>query len=325
MILNKQERNYMKRKKIKYGIIGVGYLGKFHLKHLLKINQAEVSGIYDANIETSIQVSKKFKVKRFETLDELFENVQAVSIVTPTINHMDVALKALEHNCHVFIEKPIADNIKNGLNILNAVKKKNYIAHIGHIERFNPAFKAFMAQDTNPLFLECHRLSKFNERSMDISVVLDLMIHDIDLVLNMIESPIKEIMADGINVISNSLDLANAKLIFENGCVVNLTASRISNKEMRKIRVFEKQCYSNIDLLNKELTKYYADYNERDKKVAFQHKNIAIKNYDALNMELTHFCNTILNETDDLNNITKAVEALQIAEQINDIITVKLN
>jgi predicted dehydrogenase len=160
---------------------------------------------------------------------------------------------------------------------------------------------------------------------MDISVVLDLMIHDIDLVLHIVNSPIKEIIADGINIISNSIDLANIKLIFENNCVANLTASRISNKDMRKIRVFENQCYSNIDLLNKKLTQHYADYNNVDNKLNFKHKDVKINEYDALKMELTHFCETIINQQDDLNNIIKAVEALQIAEQITEIINLKIN
>ena len=315
----------MDEKKIKYGVVGVGYLGKFHLKHLLKINQVEVIGLYDSSLDRAIQISKEFNVKKFKSLDDLLDSVDAVSIVTPTVSHMKVALKALNHNCHIFIEKPISDNLENGHQILKQVKETNQIAHVGHIERFNPAFQAFMKEQHTPLFLECHRLAKLNDRSMDISVVLDLMIHDIDLVLHIVNSPIKEIIADGINIISNSIDLANIKLIFENNCVANLTASRISNKDMRKIRVFENQCYSNIDLLNKKLTQHYADYNNVDNKLNFKHKDVKINEYDALKMELTHFCETIINQQDDLNNIIKAVEALQIAEQVTEIINLKIN
>ena len=315
----------MGAKKIKYGIVGVGYLGKFHLKHLLNIDEVEVVGLYDTNIDQATKMSKEFDVHNFVSIDDLLENVDAVSIVTPTISHMEVALKALDYNCHIFIEKPIADTIANASKILKTVKETNKVAHVGHIERFNPAFQAFMKEKKQPLFLECHRLTKLNDRSMDISVVLDLMIHDIDLVLHMIESPIKEIMADGINVIANSVDLANTKLIFENGCVVNLTASRISNKDMRKIRVFEKNCYSNIDLLNKQLTKHYANYNDTDNKFNFKKEELDMTIHDALQMELIHFCNTIKHKKIDLDNITKAVDALQIAEQINEIINKKLN
>jgi len=315
----------MEAKKIKYGIVGVGYLGKFHLKHLLNIEQVEIMGIYDTSGNRAVQISKEFNVHNFLSINDLLEVVDAVSIVTPTISHREVALKALQHNCHMFIEKPIADTLANGLQILKAVKEKNQVAHVGHIERFNPAFQGFMKEKNQPLFLECHRLTKLNDRSMDISVVLDLMIHDIDLVLHMIKSPIKEIIADGINVIANSVDLANTKLIFENGCVVNLTASRISNKDMRKFRVFEKNCYSNIDLLNKKLTKHYANYNNTENKFNFKKEELDIVAHDALQMELIHFCNTIINKKMDLENITKAVEALQIAEQINEIINNKIN
>ena len=315
----------MGAKKIKYGIVGVGYLGKFHLKHLLNIEEVELVGLYDTNIDQATKISEEFNVHNFLSIDDLLKNVDAVSIVTPTISHMEVALKALDYNCHIFIEKPIANTLANGSKILKTVKEKKQVAHVGHIERFNPAFQEFMKEKNQPLFLECHRLTKLNDRSMDISVVLDLMIHDIDLVLHMIQSPIKEIIADGINVIKNSVDLANTKLIFENGCVVNLTASRISNKDMRKIRVFEKNCYSNIDLLNKKLTKHYANYNNTDNKFNFKKEELDVIKHDALQMELIHFCDTIINKKTELENITKSVEALQIAEQINEIINNKIN
>ena len=194
------------------------------------------------------------------------------------------------------------------------------MVHIGHIERFNPAFVAFMDKEHNPLFLECHRLTKINNRSMDISVVLDLMIHDIDLLFHMIKSPIKEIIADGISVISNNIDLANVKLIFKNGCVANLTASRISNKNMRKIRVFEKQIYTSIDLLNKEVLEYSAEGNIETNELEFHNQKITIQNQDALAAELTYFCNAIQKKSYDITNVTTAIDALETAVRINKII-----
>lgn len=314
----------MNQKKIRYGVIGVGYLGKFHLKHLLDIKSVNMIGLYDSSEERAKKIGSQYNVKQFNSLDKLLTETDAVSIVTPTIKHKDIALRALKHNCNIFIEKPIADNIKNANIILNAVKKGNKFANIGHIERFNPAFKQYMQDKHSPLFIECHRLSKFNERSMDISVVLDLMIHDIDLILHIIDSPIQNIIADGINVISNSIDLANVKLTFENGCVVNLTASRISNKDMRKMRVFEKSCYTNIDLLKKSLTKYYSKSSNVNKKFNFKTEEVEVKQYDALKRELETFCKSILEKQNDLNNIINAVEALKIAEEINQIITSKI-
>ena len=312
----------MNNKKIKFGVVGVGYLGKHHVKHLAKFDFVDLIGIYDVNKGLMQEVSSAYNVPSMESLNELLKKVAAVSIVTPTNNHFEVADKALNQGCHIFIEKPISNSIESSNSILNKVTKKNKVAHIGHIERFNPAFKSFMEQNHKPLFLECHRLTKINNRSMDISVVLDLMIHDIDLVIQMINSPIKDIIADGISVISDNIDLANVKLIFENGSVANLTASRISNKDMRKIRVFEKQKYISIDLLNKQIVEHSANFNE-NKKLIFNHQNIKIDNYDALAAELMHFYNCIINNDTNLDNISNAIKALGIAQKINEIIQSK--
>ena len=312
----------MNNKKIKFGVVGVGYLGKHHVKHLAKFDFIDLIGIYDVNQKLMQEVSSAYNVPSMSSINDLLKKVDAVSIVTPTKNHFEVADKALNQDCHIFIEKPISDSVELANNIFNKVTKKNKVAHVGHIERFNPAFKSFMKEKHNPLFLECHRLTKINNRSMDISVVLDLMIHDIGLVIQMINSPIKDIIADGISVISNNIDLANVKLIFKNGSVANLTASRISNKDMRKIRVFEKQKYISIDLLNKEIIEHSANFNE-NKKLIFNHQNIKIDNYDALAAELTYFYNCIINNNTNLDNILNAIEALQIAQKINKIIQTK--
>ena len=310
--------------KINFGLIGVGYLGKFHLTHLKNIKTVSMIGIYDADKKHSSKISNDYGVQNYETLDDLLCNVDAVSIVTPTDTHMEIALKALAYNCHVFIEKPISNTMQSVKKLLNQIKINNKVIHVGHIERFNPAFNSFMRNSHTPLFLECHRLTKINNRSMDVSVILDLMIHDIDLVLNLVDSPINNIIADGICVVSDKVDLANVKLIFKNGCVANLTASRISNKDMRKIRVFEHQVYTNIDLLNKNLNQYSAKYDKKREKFKFNTQKIAVKQYDALKMELTYFCDAIINKDTNLNNVSKAIQALEISEKINTIINNKL-
>lgn len=307
----------MGSKKIQYGVIGVGYLGQYHLQHLLNISHVDVVGIYDIDNKRAKEMSQKYKIKNYQNLEKLLNDAEAVSIVSPTITHQATALNALNHNCHIFIEKPVSDQIESAHQILKKVKTTNKVAHVGHIERFNPAFDAFMQTKHEPLFVECHRLTQMNSRSMDISVVLDLMIHDIDLLLHMIDVPIKEIIADGISVISNSIDLANIKLIFKNGCVANLTASRVSNKDMRKIRVFEHNCYTSIDLLNKDLTQYAASPDADSKNLQFQNISVKIKKYDALNRELTHFCESIIDNNSDTQNIEKAIRALEVAEKIN--------
>ncbi len=313
----------MNSKKINLGVIGVGYLGKYHVKHLSQFECVNLVGIYDINENLMNEVSNQYQVPTAPSINELYKKAEAISIVTPTKQHYEIAIQALENNCHVFIEKPISNSIKSAELILKKKLEKKKVVHVGHIERFNPAFKSFMQQIRKPLFLECHRLTKINNRSMDISVVEDLMIHDIDLVLQMINVPIKKIIADGINLISNNVDLANVKLIFENSAVANLTASRISNKDMRKIRVFEKQKYSSVDLLNKNVIEYSACKNE-EKKLIFKNKILPVNNYDALAAELTHFCDCILKNDIEPQNIENSIKALEVAQQINLIIQKKV-
>ena len=315
----------MLEKKIKYGVIGVGHLGNFHIKQLLKIKSVDLVGIYDENKQRLDEISKNYSVHKFDSAVSLLKQVDAVSIVTPTTTHKDVALLALENDCHVFIEKPIADNVESAKQIQNKVKTLNKVAHIGHIERFNPVFKKFQERAHKPLFLECHRLSQLNNRSMDISVILDLMIHDLDLVMHIVDSPIKHIIADGINVVSQSIDLANVKLTFENRCVVNLTASRISDKNMRKIRLFENNCYTSLDLLNHKISKHYANFSKSEGKLNFKNEQITIDKYDALNAELENFCNSIINNNSDFSNMDYSIRALEVALEINNIIKLKSN
>ena len=313
----------MINKKIKIGVVGLGYLGEFHVKHLSTLDTVEVIGVHDLDEETMKEISTKYSVPLAACLDTLLEKVDAVSIVTPTNYHADIALKAIEKNCHIFIEKPVSNSVKDANKILASVILNKKIAHVGHIERFNPAFMAFNNKKRSPLFIECHRLAEANNRSMDISVVLDLMIHDIDLVLQLINSPIDNIIADGVNIVSNSIDLANVKLIFKNGCVVNLTASRISNKNMRKMRIFETKSYSSLDLMKKEFVEYNAIINESTKKMTFKNtKHIIIEN-DALRQELKDFCDCIESKNISTTNLSYSIQALEIAKKINHIIQSK--
>ena len=309
----------MDNKKIKFGVVGVGYLGQHHVKHLAKFDFIDLVGIYDANKSLMNEISQTYNVSVYESLNQLLNKVDAISIVTPTNSHIEIAQQALDCGCHVFIEKPISHSVESAQLILQKVIKKNKVAHVGHIERFNPAFKSFMKQKHEPLFIEGHRLTKINNRSMDISVVLDLMIHDIDLVIQMIDSSIKEIIADGISVLSNNVDLANVKLIFKNGAVVNLTASRISGKDMRKMRVFENKKYTSIDLLNKDVKEYSA-HSINKEKLIFNHENIVVNKTDALAEELIHFYNCIIDSDSSTKNIENAITALKIAQEINEII-----
>ena len=314
----------MNTKKVKFGVIGVGYLGKFHVKQLSSLDCIELVGVYDIDLKQASLVASQYNIKKFENIENLLQSIDAVSIVTPTKYHYSVAMMALKYGIHIFIEKPITDSINEANQLLNQSIAKERVIHVGHIERFNPAFKAYTQQPYAPLFIECHRLTKINKRSMDISVVLDLMIHDIDLMLLLINSNIKEIIADGISVISKNIDLANVKLIFENGAVTNLTASRISNKEMRKLRIFEKRKYITVDMLAKEVNGYEAILN-KNKEVAFQNISLNVKNHDALKEELLNFHNSIVKNNFDENNARNAIKALKVAKQINHIIKQKLS
>jgi len=310
-------------KKIKYGVIGVGHLGNFHVKQLLNIDDVELIGIYDTNQQRLDEISLEYKINKYDSLNQLLQSADAVSVVTPTTLHKDIALLALKNNCHVFIEKPIAHTLDAANAIIREASEYNKVIHVGHIERFNPVFKKFNENKHHPLFIECHRLSKLSNRSMDISVILDLMIHDIDLILHMIDSSIINIVADGINVVSQSVDLANVKISFKNGAVVNLTASRISNKNMRKIRLFENNCYTSLDLMDHKLSKHYAEFSQSKNKLNFKSEDVSIEKYDALREELRHFCKAIINNDISLSNANISAKALEVAIKINNIIKSK--
>lgn len=238
--------------KLKLGIIGVGHLGEIHTRLAKEIEIIDLVGIFDINLDRAKEISKKYEVPFFTSVEELLTNVDAVSVVVPTKSHYEVANKALDYDVHLFIEKPITSTLEEGKSLIEKAKEKGLKIQVGHIERFNPAFLALQRLDLNPLFIEGHRLSKFNPRGTDVSVVLDLMIHDIDIVLQLIKSEVKSIDSCGVKVVSDSEDIANVRLGFENGSVANLTASRISLKNMRKMRIFQKYSYITIDFLEKK-------------------------------------------------------------------------
>lgn len=225
---------------LKVGVLGAGHLGKIHLRLLQQSDKYNLIGFYDPDTEKAKRISEEFGYKYFSSIDELIQAVDVVDIVTPTLSHYECAEKAILQKKHIFIEKPIANTIEEAENILNLIKKNNVKGQVGHVERFNPAFIAIKEAIHNPMFIEAHRLAEFNPRGTDVSVVLDLMIHDIDAILSVVKSPVKQVEASGVSVISQSPDIANARIEFENGCVANLTASRISLKNMRKARFFQK-------------------------------------------------------------------------------------
>ncbi|MCF8303859.1 MAG: Gfo/Idh/MocA family oxidoreductase [Bacteroidales bacterium] len=236
---------------LRIGVLGAGHLGKIHLKCIKMIESFELVGFYDTDKNTAEQVEQEFYVTRYETIDELINDVDVIDIVTPTISHFDNAANALRKSKHVFIEKPVVASPKEAEDLIKLADEANVKVQVGHVERFNPAFISAFPQLDKPMFIEAHRLAEFNPRGTDVPVVLDLMIHDIDIVLSVIKSPVKKVSASGIPVVSDTPDIANARLEFANGGVANLTASRISLKNMRKVRFFQRDAYVSVDFLKK--------------------------------------------------------------------------
>ncbi len=238
------------------GVIGVGHLGRLHAKTYSQLGEAELVGVYDKDSDKSRKVAEELGIRSFPDLDHLLRETQAVSVAVPTPSHFEVGEQVLERGVHLLMEKPIAFSLEQAEELIGLSRKKNLTLQVGHIERFNPAFLAIEGLDLNPKFIESHRLAQFNPRGTDVAVVLDLMIHDIDLILSLVKSDIKDIQAAGISVITESEDIANARLTFENQTVANITASRISANHMRKIRIFQKNSYISLDLLRKEAEVY---------------------------------------------------------------------
>lgn len=239
---------------LKIGVIGLGHLGKIHLKLLLQLPELfEVVGIYDLHKEVALKVSNDFKVRAFDQVSKLVESVDCIDVVTPTINHFVAASQVLRSRKHLFIEKPLTETMEEAKALLQLAREADVVVQIGHVERFNPAFQAALPYLDNPMFIETHRLAQFNPRGTDVPVVLDLMIHDIDVILSVVKSNVKKIAASGVAIVSDSHDITNARIEFENGCVANLTASRISLKNMRKSRFFQKEAYVGVDFLSKTL------------------------------------------------------------------------
>ena len=237
---------------LKVGIFGVGHLGKFHLSNWQQIEGVEIVGFYDPGDKAAQEVSEKYQIARFVDPERLMDAVDAVDIVAPTNFHFELCKKAIRKGKHVFVEKPLANTMSEAHELLKLTRESNIRMQVGHVERFNPAFLAIESLPLNPMFIEVHRLAQFNPRGTEVSVILDLMIHDIDIILSLVKSEVKSIAANGVSVMTESPDIANVRIEFHNGCVANLTSSRISMKKMRKMRLFQKDAYIGVDFLEKK-------------------------------------------------------------------------
>jgi predicted dehydrogenase len=313
---------------LKVGVFGTGHLGKFHLNNWNLIPDAKIVGFYDPSDETAAEVEEKYKIKRFTDPDALLDVCDAVDIIAPTPSHFILCEMAIRKGKHVFVEKPLANNMDEARTLLKLVKESNVKLQVGHVERFNPAFLALEGIDLHPMFIEVHRLAEFNPRGTEVSVILDLMIHDIDIILHIVNSEVKNIYSSGVAVMTDTPDIANVRIEFNNGCVANLTSSRISMKKMRKMRIFQKDAYIGVDFLNKKseiislnLSENVKDGFSFDIETMNGTKSILVRNpevpdINAIRMELEKFTDSVLQNKPTLVSELDGYRAMDIAHQI---------
>ena len=317
--------------KLKIGVIGTGHLGKLHTKMLNQISTCSLAGVYDSNPEEARMTSNEFRVKAFSNIDELLDSVQAVSIAATTSAHYELAKKCFERNIHVFVEKPITATIEQAEELVKIAGDKKLKLQVGHIERFNPALISLEKYINDPMFIQTDRLSQFNPRGTDVAVVLDLMIHDIDIILSLVKSDVKNIEASGVAVVSDTIDIANARIQFSNGAVANVTASRISQKKMRKMRIFQRDNYIALDFITGVSEVYRLiplaekansvsisfgeiGVGERKKRIVYEQPEI--RDVNALKYELELFINSVLNNKKPVVTGIDGLKALKVADTI---------
>jgi predicted dehydrogenase len=299
-------------KKINTAVIGVGHMGKEHARILARMENCELVGVYDIEHDTSRRIAQQHGVKLFETIDEAIEAAEAISIATPTTTHFEVGMKCLEKGRHILLEKPMTETTDEALQLVKVAKEKNLIFQVGHIERFNPVLKALEERLTHPRFIEAHRLSPYPGRSTDISVIMDLMIHDLEIILHLVKSPVKHLDAVGISVLSKSEDIANVRIRFESGCIANITTSRISPEKMRKIRVFQEDAYLSLDYQKQEGEIY------RKMKNQITREKIPVTKEEPLKKQLESFINCVGQGQNPVVSGDHASEALKLAARIMD-------
>jgi predicted dehydrogenase len=312
---------------LKVGVFGTGHLGKFHLNNWKLIREAEIVGFYDPNDQTAAAVAEKYQIPRFLDPEKLLDLCDAADIIAPTPFHFSLCEMAIKKGKHVFVEKPLANDMEEAKILLKLVKESNVKLQVGHVERFNPAFLALEGIALHPMFIEVHRLAEFNPRGTEVSVILDLMIHDIDIILHIVKSEVKNIYSSGVAVMTDTPDIANVRIEFNNGCVANLTSSRISLKKMRKLRIFQKDAYIGVDFLAKKTE--IISLNTGDSKDGFSFdietlngtKSILVRNpeppeVNAILMELEKFTESILQNKPTRVSELDGYRAMDIAHQI---------
>jgi predicted dehydrogenase len=317
--------------KLRVGVIGAGHLGTLHAKMYAQMSSVELVGLYDIDPQRAAAVASQHGSRQFENISSLLEAIEAVSIATTTTSHFEVARAALEAGVHVLIEKPMTETIEQARVLVELAEAKGLKIQVGHIERFNPAVLALESYQLQPLFIESHRLAQFNPRGTDVPVVLDLMIHDIDLILTLVQSPVQRIDANGVAVVSDSVDIANARLQFSNGCVANVTASRISQNKLRKMRLFQRNAYISIDFsqglaevfrlvdaddpsVTPTMLLGHIDQGKRKRSIIYEQPEI--KEVNALLYELERFVEAVRNGSEPPVTGRDGLQALEVAQEI---------
>ena len=314
---------------LKVGIFGVGHLGKFHISNWKEIEGVKIVGFFDPNNDNANEVINTHGLKRFSDEEKLIEACDIIDVITPTDLHYEVCMMAIRKGKHVFVEKPLAHTLQEGKNLVNMVREAGVKMQVGHVERFNPAYLALKELNLNPMFIEVHRLAQFNPRGTEVSVILDLMIHDIDIILSLVKSDVKSISASGVAVMTDTPDIANVRIEFNNGCVANLTSSRISMKKMRKVRLFQKDAYIGIDLLEKktEIIKlkqpedvdvFSFDIETPNGKKTIAIANPSIEPLNAIKLELESFVDAIINNKPTVVSEIDGYLAMEVAHKILD-------
>ncbi|NDC40645.1 MAG: gfo/Idh/MocA family oxidoreductase [Chitinophagia bacterium] len=314
---------------LKIAVLGAGHLGKIHIQQWQEINEVELCGFFDPDDTQAALAISQYQVPRYNNIDELIQAADVVDIVSTTSTHYELAKKCVLAGKHVFIEKPLAHSLEEGQELVKLVAESGVKCQVGHVERYNPAFLALQGQEMNPMFIEAHRLAQFTPRGADVSVILDLMIHDIDIVLHLVKSPVKRISASGVSVISETADIANARIEFDNGCVANLTSSRISLKKMRKLRLFQRDAYIGIDFLEKKtevirlkengeqkgMMDFPVELRDGEQKI-ISVQMPAIQPVNSIKTELADFVSAIYNNKKERVSALDGYLAMEVAHQI---------
>ena len=314
---------------LKVGIFGVGHLGKFHISNWKEIEGVKIIGFFDPNNDNANDVINTHGLKRFSDEEKLIEACDIIDVITPTDLHYEVCMMAIRKGKHVFVEKPLAHTLQEGKDLVNMVREAGVKMQVGHVERFNPAYLALKELNLNPMFIEVHRLAQFNPRGTEVSVILDLMIHDIDIILSLVKSDVKSISASGVAVMTDTPDIANVRIEFNNGCVANLTSSRISMKKMRKVRLFQKDAYIGIDLLEKkteiiklkqpeDVDAFSFDIETPNGKKTIAIANPSIEPLNAIKLELESFVDAIVNNKPTVVSEIDGYLAMEVAHKILD-------